>query len=109
MGPCEPSSKFGNMTFADRFNASIRTSGWIMTKEGRRSVSINVDARPTVLKNREGAVQVELGLSYQPTGVAASTGNTPTSAEAGSAQTELNERIVTILEDRKSTRLNSSH
>jgi hypothetical protein len=99
-GPGEPSRKVVTMHVADRFSASIRTSGWVLTKEGRRDVSINVDAKPTVLRNKEGAVQVELGLSYQPTGLAA-TGNVATAAEAGSAQTGLNERIVTILENGK--------
>ncbi len=100
-GPGEPSRKVVTMHVADRFNASIRTSGWILTKEGRRDVNINVDARPMVLRNREGAVQVELGLAYQPTGLAAAAGNTAASAEAGSAQSGLNERIVTILENGK--------
>ena len=99
-GPGEPSRKLVTMNVADRFSASIRTSGWVLTKEGRRDVSINVDARPMVLRNREGAVQLELGLSYQPTGLTA-TGSVAAAAEAGSAQTGLNERIVTILESGK--------
>jgi hypothetical protein len=99
-GPGEPSRKLVTMNVADRFNASIRTSGWVLTKEGRRDVSISVDARPTVLRNREGAVQLELGLSYQPTGLTA-TGTVAAAAEAGSAQTGLNERIVTILDNGK--------
>jgi hypothetical protein len=100
-GPGEPSRKVVTMNVADRFSASIRTSGWVLTKEGRRDVSINVDARPIVLRNKEGAVQLELGLSYQPTGLAAAAGSTAASADAGSAQTGLNERITTILENGK--------
>lgn len=100
-GPGEPSRKVVTMNVADRFNASIRTSGWVVTKEGRRDVSINVDARPIVLRNREGAVQLELGLSYQPTGLAASAGSTAAPTEASWGQTGLNERITTILENGK--------
>jgi hypothetical protein len=63
-------------------------------QEGRRDVSISVDARPTILTGREGAVQIDLTLSYQPTGTAAG-------GDAGSAQTGLTERIITILESGK--------
>jgi hypothetical protein len=100
-GPGEPSRKLVMMNVADRFSASIRTEGWVLTKEGRRSVSINVDARPMILRQREGAIQLDLGISYQPTGLAAAAGNVAASAEAGSGQTGLNERIVTILENGK--------
>jgi hypothetical protein len=101
-GPGEPSRKVVTMHVADRQSASIRTSGWVFTKEGRRDVSINVDARPAVLKGKEGSVQVELGLQYQPTGTAGSGPATDlTGASAGSTQTGLNERISAILESGK--------
>jgi hypothetical protein len=100
-GPGEPAKKLVTMHVADRSNGSIRTSGWVLTKEGRRDVNINVDARPTLLRNREGAIQLDLGLQYQPTGLAAAATNTVAAAEAGSAQTGLTERIVTVLESGK--------
>jgi hypothetical protein len=105
-GPGEPSRKVVTMHVADRQVANIRTSGWVLTKEGRRDVNINVDARPQVLKGKEGSVQVDLGLQYQPTGTAGSGPATsdPTamvSGAAGSAQTGLNERISAILESGK--------
>jgi hypothetical protein len=91
-GPGEPSRKQMTMHVADRQNASVRTSGWVMTKDGRRDVNIYVDARPTVLRGKEGSVQVDFGLQYQPTS---------TSAETGPAQTGLNQRINMILESGK--------
>jgi hypothetical protein len=90
-GPGEPSRKVVTMHVADRTSASIRTTGWVLTKEGRRDVSISVDARPMIL-SRVGFVQVDLTLAYQPTG--ASTGET-------GSQTGLTERINTILESGK--------
>jgi glucose/arabinose dehydrogenase len=87
--PGEPSRKQMTMIVADRQNATLRTGGWVMTKDGRRDVNINVDARPTVLRGKEGSVQVDFGLQYQPTN---------TSADTGLAQTGLNQRINMILE-----------
>src|SRR3954454_14686647 len=53
-GPGEPSKKVVTMVVADRQTASIRTSGFVFTKEGRRDVNINVDARPTLVRGKEG-------------------------------------------------------
>jgi glucose/arabinose dehydrogenase len=93
-GPEQPSKKLVTMVVADRQNASIRTSGWVVTKDGgRREVNINVDARPVLLRSREGSIQLDLLLQYQPSGTAGS---------ESSAQTGLNERISSILESGKS-------
>jgi hypothetical protein len=101
-GPGEPSRKVVTMLVADRQNASIRTMGWVLTKEGRRDVTINVDARPTVLRGKEGSVQVDLALEYRPAGASSNPGlSLPAAAEAGSSQTGLNERIGAILESGK--------
>jgi hypothetical protein len=102
-GPGEPSRKVVTMLVADRHQSNIRTSGWIQTLQGRREVSINVDANPMVLK--DGVVKVDFGLQYQPAGAA----GTPvraadiSSAQAPpeSSQTTLIERISTILESGK--------
>jgi len=90
------------MHVADRQNASIRTSGWVFTREGRRDVNINVDARPYVLRGKEGSVQVDLALEYRPTGQTSQTGaGVANQPESGSGQTGLNERISAILESGK--------
>jgi hypothetical protein len=96
LGPGEPSRKVVTMVVANRANANIRTSGRVLVmKEGWRDVNINVDAKPFVY--RDGTIQLEIGLQYQPTGSgsAGATDNVPT------AQTGLNERITTILESGK--------
>ena len=95
-GPGEPAKKVVTMLVADRQNASIRTSGFVLTKQGRRDVNINVDARPAIMQ-RDGPVQVDLGLQYQPVGMLA---NAPES-QGDTSQTGLNERISTILENGK--------
>jgi hypothetical protein len=99
-GPGEPARKMVTMVVADRHNGSIRTSGFVDTPRGRRDVVINADARPAVLK--DGLIQLDLGLQYQPTGSAP----VPPSPGAGPvpdpAQTGLNERISTIMENGRS-------
>jgi hypothetical protein len=94
-GPGEPSKKTVTMVVADRNNSSIRTGGWVQTRNGRRDVMINVDARPTILKN--DMVRLDLGLEYQPTGTQDAGNN------ADIAQTLLHERISTIVESGKSS------
>ena len=102
-GPGEPSRKMVTMLVADRHQSNIRTSGWIQTPQGRREVSINVDANPMVLK--DGVVKVDFGLQYQPTGAAGVPVRAADISSAQpapeSAQTTLIERISTILESGK--------
>lgn len=95
-GPGEPSKKVVTMLVADGHHTSIRTSGWVLTPAGRRDVGINVDANPVILK--EPAIRLELGIQYQPTGTGGQ--QRPQEPPEG-AQTTLNERIVTILENGK--------
>jgi hypothetical protein len=101
-GPGEPSKKLVTMHVADRSSASIRTSGRVLTKEGWRDVTINVDARPMVLRGKEGSVQIDLGLEYRPISSATAPGSSPGSqADASASQTGSIERISTILESGK--------
>jgi hypothetical protein len=98
-GPGEPSKKMVTMHVADRYNASIRTSGRVLTKEGWRDVTINVDARPMVLRAKEGSVQVDLALEYRP--ISSASGAAAGVQPELSAQSGANERISAILESGK--------
>jgi len=101
-GPGDPSKKVVTMHVADRANAFIRTSGRVLTKEGWRDVTINVDARPVVLRAKEGSVQIDLGFEYRPISSATAPGSSPgAQAEASASQTGAVERISTILESGK--------
>jgi hypothetical protein len=98
MGPGEPAKKLVTMHVADRGNAFIRTNGRIVTKEGWRDVMINVDARPVVLRGKEGSVQVDLNLEYRPVSSPPAPGS---QGEPAASQTGATERISTILESGK--------
>lgn len=96
-GPGEPSKKVITMIVADRQSGFIRSKATVLGAAGRwRDVTINVDARPTIL--REGSIRVELGLEYQPT--------LPVDKPAGPAAIEsrdpggsnLNQRIGVIVD-----------
>ena len=89
-GPGEPSRKTVTMIVADRERGSIRTSGYVMTASGRRDIVINVDARPTILK--DGAIRMDFGLEYQPAGI------TQADASGERGQTGLNEHINVVLQ-----------
>lgn len=94
-GPGDPAKKVVTMVVADQASASIRTAGFVLTKQGRRDVNINVDAKPWLLRN--GSVQLDIGLQYQPVGVVGAS-----DADAGdTSQTGLNERITTVMQDGK--------
>jgi hypothetical protein len=102
-GTSAPARKTVSLYVADRSSASIRTSGRLLTKEGWRDVTINVDARPTLIRARDGSVQLDLGLEYRPIAPSqsASSGVMPSSIEMTAAPTGLNQRVVTILESGK--------
>jgi hypothetical protein len=101
-GPAEPSRKLVTMHVADRNIAFIRTNGRVLTKEGWRDVLISVDARPVILRGREGSVQVDLNFEYRPISSATAPGAAPgAQAEASASQTGAIERISTILESGK--------
>jgi hypothetical protein len=64
-GPGEPVRKVVTMLVADGQSASVRTNGrQRVAGVGDFPVSINVDARPNIL--RDGAIRVQLGLEYLP-------------------------------------------
>jgi hypothetical protein len=94
-GAGEPSRKVITLIVADGQNGYIRSKGnvWI-TEEKRYYVTINVDARPVIL--RDGLVRVDLGLEYQPTPPDA---GSPTAVTANA--TNLNQRIGVILHEGK--------
>jgi len=94
-GAGEPSKKVITLIVADQQNGYIRSKGnvWITERRGF-NVTINVDARPVIL--REGLVRVDLALEYQPTPPAAGSA-TAVTADA----TNLNQRIGVILHEGK--------
>jgi hypothetical protein len=105
LGSSTPTRKTVSLHVADRSSASVRTSGRLYTREGWRDVTINVDAKPTVIRTKEGSVQIDLGLEYRPI----APGQTPTPQGAATPQSELtpqptalNQRVVTILDSGKS-------
>jgi hypothetical protein len=101
-GSGEPAKKVVTMHVADRTNGFVRTSGRVLTKEGWRDVTINVDARPRILSTKEGAIQIDLNFEYRPISSATAPGAIPGSqAEASASQTGAIERISTILESGK--------
>jgi hypothetical protein len=99
LGPGEPARKVITLIIADRQNGFIRSRGNVRISEQRsHGVTINVDARPTIL--REGNVRLELGLEYQPTPPGTS-GQPSTGPGSDPFSTNLNERIGVILEPGK--------
>jgi hypothetical protein len=104
LGTATPARKTVTLYVADRSSASIRTSGRLQTREGWRDVTINVDARPTVIRGNRESVQIDLGLEYRPTtpGQPAAPQNAPTPpTELTPLPTTLNQRVVTILDSGK--------
>jgi hypothetical protein len=64
-GTGQPEVKTVNMVAADRSVGRIRASGNVlMEKMGFRDVTLNVDARPMIL--REGQIRLNLTLEYRP-------------------------------------------
>jgi hypothetical protein len=99
VGPGDPARKVITLIVADRQNGYIRSRGNVRISESRNhNVTINVDARPVIL--REGTVRLDLGLEYQPTPPGSSA--QPTTATGPDPfSTNLNERIGVILEPGK--------
>ena len=74
-GQAAPAKKVVTLLTSDRQNGSIRSGGTVRAGEQRRAVAINVDARPTLL--RENSMRLDLALEYQPqvpAGIAAEPG-----------------------------------
>jgi hypothetical protein len=98
VGPGEPSKRVISLIVADRQNAFIRSRGNVRDSETRtRNVTINVDARPVLLK--EGTIRLDLGLEYQPT--PPGTSAPPTGPGYDPFSTNLNQRIGVILDPGK--------
>jgi hypothetical protein len=95
VGPGEPSKKVVTMIVADRQNGFIRSKGYQRLPEGlMREITINMDARPVIVK--ETSIRVDLGLEYNPTA--------PTDAAAAArdaGRSNLNQRIAFIVEPGK--------
>jgi len=95
-----PARKTVTMYIADRSIANVRTTGRMLTREGWRDVLINVDARPTVIRGKNDAVRVDLGLEYRP--MAAQSSAAPTNMlEANVQPTALKQNVVTVLDSGK--------
>jgi len=105
-GPGEPIKKTVSMIVSDRQQGYLRSRGNVRVGGRFEPVTINVDARPILL--REGLVRVELGLEYQPR-AAGDPGNAGSGGAAGPssipplepASSNLNQRIGVILESGK--------
>lgn len=91
-------SKTMTVTVIDGGMGRIRTNGEVRTPIGNRSVILNVDVQPKVM--RDGKVRLDLSIEYRPV--------------AGDAETEksstpgLNEMIGVLLEDGRSMVLSQS-
>jgi hypothetical protein len=95
-----PARKTVSMYIADRSIANVRTTGRMLTREGWRDVLINVDARPTVIRGKNDAIRLDLGLEYRP--MAAQTSAAPIDLRETSVQpTALKQNVVTILDSGK--------
>ena len=90
-GQAAPAKKVVTLMTSDRQNGSIRSGGSVRSGERYRTVSINVDARPTLL--RESSLRMDLTLEYQPQSTAAA------SAEPG--LWTVTERVNVVLESGK--------
>ncbi|MBA2303248.1 MAG: hypothetical protein H0W08_11500 [Acidobacteria bacterium] len=91
VGQASPAKKVVTLMTSDRQNGSIRSGGSVRAGERYRSVSINVDARPTML--RDSLMRLDVALEYQPQTTAAA------SAEPG--LWTVNERVNVVLESGK--------
>jgi hypothetical protein len=101
-GPGEPIKKVVSMIVSDRQSGFLRSRGAVRVGGRFEPVTINVDARPVLL--RDNLVRVELGLEYQPR--AAGDPATPGPGTSGvpplePASSNLNQRIGVIVESGK--------
>jgi hypothetical protein len=103
-GPGDPTRKTVTMLLSDRQPGSIRSRGQARVSGRWENVTINVDARPVIL--REGSIRVEFGLEYQPRGA----GDPPSAPGGGApsnmpplepASSNLNQRLSVILDSGK--------
>ena len=91
VGGAAPAKKMVSLTVADRQNSFVRSGGDVRVGDRYRSVNINVDARPTIL--RENQVRLEVSLEYRPQATGGGTGEP--------ALWGISERVGVILESGK--------
>lgn len=68
-----PQKQVVSLMTSDRMNGIVRSTADVKRGDGVQPVAINVDARPTML--REGTLRLELALEYQPQESAAPAGD----------------------------------
>jgi hypothetical protein len=91
VGGAAPAKKMVSLTVADRQNSFVRSGGDVRVGDRYRNVNINVDARPTIL--RENQVRLEVSLEYRPQATGGGTGEP--------ALWGISERVGVILESGK--------
>jgi hypothetical protein len=91
-------TKTMTVTVVDSGMGRIRTNGEVRTPMGSRSVILNVDVQPRIM--RDGKVRVDLSLEYRPLAAEAETEKSSTPG--------LNEMIGVLLEDGKSMVISQS-
>jgi len=108
-GSGQPISKTVSVMTADRSWGRIRTQGEVTTPDNRRlPVILNVDARPTLIKDNRA--RVELTIEYRPAIEAfvappAAAGARP---DANGLPPNVNEGLTVVLEDGKSMLISQS-
>lgn len=90
-GQTAPAKKVVTLMTSDRQNGSIRSGGSVRAGERYRTVSINVDARPTLLG--EGAMRMDVALEYQP--------QAPAGGSTEPGLWTVNERVSVVLHSGK--------
>lgn len=91
VGSAAPAKKQVSLTVADRQNSFVRSGGDVRVGDRYRTVNINVDARPTIL--RDGQVRLEVTLEYRPQATGSATGEP--------ALWGISERVGVVLESGK--------
>ena len=90
-GRAAPAKKMVSLTVADRQNSFVRSGGDVRVGDRYRNVNINVDARPTIL--RESQVRLDVSLEYRPQATGGGTGEP--------ALWGISERVGVVLESGK--------
>jgi hypothetical protein len=100
-GTNQPAKKIVTMITSDRQSNSIRSSASMPVKAGAngpmvnyRNVTINVDARPTIVQKEPNRVLVAFGLEYLPKSAGGS-------EELEPGMSQLNERLTLVLDSGK--------
>ena len=105
-GDGTPVIKTVSMIASDRSWSRIRTGGDVRTNMGIFPVTLNVDARPTILQKVTNRARVELTIEYRPTNMMTIPGNA--AGESDKTTPNINESLSVILEDGKSMLISQS-